>query len=857
MTHHPQDLLKELGVLLGAILLFLALSYGFVPQVLDGKVVNQSDISGYLGMSHEMNEWNAAHLDDPTYWTDAMFGGMPTTSFSADRRGDWTQPLYDFLLTGKRPATYLFITLLGAFLLLIALGVHWGLALGGAVAVAFCAYNPQIIQVGHNTKMQAIAFLPWVLAALVLTYRQALADNGRRSGWLTVSGAALFGLTVSFQVKANHQQITYYLALVILLYAIGMLIHVLRNRRDALRRFFLASGLLLVLGGLGIAANANKLLPLYRYTQYTMRGGSELEGNGGASSGLDLGYATAWSYGWNELPNLLIPDFNGGSSAGAVDPKRSETVRILRRAGQANVRETAKALPMYWGPQPFTAGPMYMGAITLFLFVLGLCLYRGPDRGWLIAATVLAVLMGVGSHFMAFTRLCFVVLPLYSKFRTVSMALVVLQFTLPVLGFLVLDSLLRGGYDRAKARRGLFIAYAVTGGFCLLCWLFPGIAGSFRSPADANYPDLLTDAFAADRRMLLRQDARTSFLFTTGAFGVLLWALGGQLPRRRAIAGAAVCLLLAVNLLGVARRYLNADHFVTPKDFAAQFDQRPVDRAILADPDPGYRVLDLTVNIFNDSHPSYWHKNIGGYSPAKLQRYQDLIDRYLTPEYYALHGKLRGIGTVEELEADFPDTPLLNALNCKYLILGADFAPVRNPNALGPAWIVRDFVPADTPDEELARIGEVDLATTAVIGADFPEAREAAAAAIAGPAAAEDRIELVSYAPNALTYRYQAAADRVAVFSEVYYPDGWSATLDGTAPVGLFRTDWLLRGAVLPAGEHTLTLRFSPASYATGRRVSRAASLLLVLLTLLALTGAALPSLRKEGSAAPRNSSGK
>ena len=402
---------KNIGIAVGIVALFLALSYGFVPQVLQGKIVNQSDISGYVGMSHEMTEWNKAHPDNPTYWTDSMFGGMPTTAISTQNKGDYTQWLYDLLLTGKRPATYLFITLLGAFLMLLAMGVSWPVAVGGAIAVAFCSYNFQIIQVGHNTKMQAIAFMPWVLAALVYTYRSAFGQGKAICGafafpWpRTLLGAVLFGLALSMQIKANHQQITYYLAIMVLLYALVELIHTFKTR--AWKPFITASLLLLVLGGAGIATNVNKLLPLARYTPNTMRGGSELSGEGTHASGLDLDYATAWSYGWEELPNLLIPDFNGGSSAGAVNPDKSATIKLLRQAGQKNLKETARALPLYWGPKPFTAGPMYMGAITIFLFVLGLGLYRGREKWWLLSASILAVLMAVGSHFMPFTAFCF------------------------------------------------------------------------------------------------------------------------------------------------------------------------------------------------------------------------------------------------------------------------------------------------------------------------------------------------------------------------------------------------------------------------------------------------------------------
>ena len=833
-----KKLLKNIGIALGAVVFFLVLSYGFVPQVLDGKIVNQSDISGYVGMSHEMSEWNAAHPDDPTYWTDSMFGGMPTTAISTQNGGDATQGIYNLLLTGKRPATYLFIALLGAFLLMLALGVSWPLALGGAVAIAFCSYNFQIIQVGHNTKMQAIAFFPWVLAALVYTYRSIES----KSRWLAkvLLGAVLFSLALSMQIKANHQQITYYLAILVMLYALVEFIDILRKRKDRIGRFFIASALLLVVGGVGIATNVNKLLPLAKYTPNTMRGGSELTQEGAVKGdGLDLDYATAWSYGWEELPNLMIPNFNGGSSAQAVDPAKSETIQLLKRAGQSNLREIAKGLPLYWGPQPFTAGPMYMGAITVFLFVLGLFLYKGKEKWWIVAGTVIAVLMAVGSHFMVFTKLCFNVLPLYNKFRTVSMALVVLQVTLPVLGFLTLDHIVRDGYDRKSFLRKSGIAFALTGGLSLLFFLIPTLAGDFTSAADAGQQDILVEAFQADRIALLRQDALISFFLIAAAWALLLWAGLSEKknPIRKVIASLAICALVLVNLFTVGKRYLNADHFTTPKDFNKPFAERPVDQMIKADPDPSYRVLDLSVNVFNSAVPSYHHKSVGGYSPAKLQRYQDLIEHYLTGEINKIYGVLQTAETIDDIENGMPDTPVLNALNTRYIILDGEYPPVVNANAFGNAWFVEEAVPAATPDEEIAFLGSVDLKRQAVIGKDMSVSTFA-------PADTTDAIVLTSYAPNELKYHYSASADRLAVFSEIYYPNGWKAEVDGQ-PVDVLRADWTLRAAALPAGEHDLVMRFKPDSYAVGAGISRASSITLILLLLLSVAGLFLPARKK------------
>ena len=817
---------KKIAIGAGVVVLFLVLSYGFVPQVLDGKIVNQSDISGYVGMSHEMSSWNSAHPDDPTYWTDSMFGGMPTTAISTQNSGDYTQAVYDFLFLGKRPATYLFVALLGAFLLMLALGVSWPIAIGGAIAIAFCSYNFQIIQVGHNTKMQAIALMTWVLAALVFTYKSSKKE-GRSWLMMTILGATLFGLALSMQIKANHQQITYYLAIMVILYAIVEFVAAIR--KEAFGRFLTASLLLLVIGSVGIATNVNKLLPLAKYTPYTMRGGSELTQDGGSSSkGLDLDYATAWSYGWEELPNMMIPNFNGGSSAQAVNPDKSETVKLLKRAGQRNIREAAKSLPMYWGPQPFTAGPMYMGAITIFLFILGLCIYRKQEKWWLVAACVIAILMAVGSHFMPFTAFCFKVLPLYNKFRTVSMALVVLQVALPVLGFLALDSILRENLPVKELRKGVLISLCITGGFCLLCWLIPGVFGSFSGASDAQMQDVLVDALVKDRISLFRSDALVSLLLILGSSALLFWADASKKGMgRRFLAAMGICLLVTINMFSVGKRYLNGSHFTTPRDFDKPFAERTVDKMILADDDPQYRVLDLTVNVFNSSVPSYHHKNVGGYSPAKLQRYQDLIDHYLASEINGLYKIMGSAETLEEVTSYMESsTPVLNALNTRYLIIDNDYPPVINFAAFGPAWFVNEVVTAGTPDQEIAMVGEVDLKTTAVVTAPVDVV----------PSESEDSIDMVSYAPNRLKYHYSTSQDRVAVFSEIYYPDGWHATVDGQ-PVDLFRADWTLRAALLPAGEHDVEMYFMPESYRVGASISRITSILLLLLLLGSVAG--------------------
>ena len=865
-----KELLKKIGIYAGIILLLAGIAYGFVPQVLQGKIVDQSDIAGWKGMAQEAVSYNKANPDDQTAWTNSMFGGMPTTAITDNFEGDWTKKLYNALLFGKRPGSYLFITLLGAFLLMISMGAGKLMALAGAIAMAFCSYNMQIIQVGHNTKMQAIAFFPWVLAGVLFTYRAAMAKKKEWKQWLpkTVLGAVLFALALSMQIKANHIQITYYLAIVIFVLAIALFIYILTNkeRRAQTGRFFTASALLLVLGIVGIATNANKLIPTYEYTPYTMRGGSELSSDdeNHNEKGLSLDYATAWSYGINEMPNLLIPNFNGGASAGALD-EDSHTGELLKKSGYRGreLSQTLQQLPLYWGPQPFTAGPMYMGAISIFLFLFGMIVSKGWERWWMLAASLIAILLSWGCHFMWFTRLWFEYAPFYNKFRTVSMSLTVLQFMLPLLGFYALDKALKAQITWKRTKIGLGIAFGLTGLFCLLCILFPSLAGSFKGTADSGLPEVLADTLADDRKSLLRADALRSLTLIAVTAGLILWAVAPKKNelkkssattnnKRVAIAATAVCLVVLFDMTGTGKRYLNSTHFTTPKNFDARYRPRPVDEIIKEDTDLSYRVLDISENTFNSSLSSYHHKSIGGYSPVKLQRYQDLIDRYIAPEIRSIYNVVGKSETVQDVTDALPYLKITSMLNGRYIILGGEYPPVENRYAMGNCWFVDSFVPARTPDEEIALTGTADLKKEAVLGADFNWVYDSLV--VSEIDTEGSWIELTHYAPNELRYTYSSSSNSPVIFSEIYYADGWKAWVEPAGsygqvrnghyepteqaqPVELFRADWILRGAVLPQGEGELIMRFEPDSYQVGEDISRASSISLLLLLLLSIAG--------------------
>lgn len=858
-------LINKILIGVGIVAFFLVLSYGFVPDVLSGKIVDQSDIAGYSGMAREMTEWNKAHPDDPTYWTGAMFSGMPTTAITNQNGGDWTQGIYDALLLGERPATYFFIALLGGFLLMLAFGAHWMISVVAAVAMAFCTYNMQIINVGHNTKMQAIAFLPWALAALVFTYKSAKREDRKSSLPLTVLGACFFGITLSLQIKANHQQITYYLAIMVLLYALTEFIALIVKKQN-LSRFFIASGLLLLLGGVGIATNANKLLPLWEYTPNSIRGGTELSGGESATKGgLDLEYATAWSYGWEELPNLLIPDFNGGGSANDVSGKDLEMSRVwIDTFGQDYPELTASLL--YSGPQPGTAGPMYLGAITIFLFILGLMLYDGREKWWLVAVTVIAILLAVGHHFMGFTKAAFALLPMYSKFRSVSMALVILQYALPVLGFLTLDRICKEKIDRGRFLRSGGIALGITGGITALIALVPSIGGmgdasgrvtSFLSRITGMSPqdipgDIVRDfssALTADKTAMVRHDAITALILIAATFLLLLWAYSPKAEKgkgigRKWIAAGTIGVLVLINMFSVGKRYLNSDDFTTRSNFSRQFALRSVDKEILKDTDPSYRVLDLSTDPWNSSVASFHHKSIGGYSPAKLQRYQDLYAHPdgktwgpLGMEISLLQSNLGGFSLpsiIQYIREDGSD--ILSALNMRYVI-GPDGKKYDNPYASGNAWTVKQLSLASTVDEEYDLMFFTQLDSVAVIGPDFADKVKAVSGG-------EGEITLTSYAPNELHYTAEMAAEGLVVFSEIWYP-GWNATLDGK-PLELIRADWTLRAAILPEGRHEVVMRFEPESYRKGHDISLASSITLILLTLIAAGKFVFDKYKKE-----------
>ena len=842
------------------IIAFVVIAYAYAPQVLQGKIVDQSDISSWEGMANEIVSHNKANPDDPTLWTNSMFGGMPATSISVIYEGDFTKYIYDLLFVGARPASYLLISLIGGYLLMLAFGVNIWLATLGAIAITFCSYNMQIIQVGHNAKMVAIAFMPWVLGAVVYAYR-------RNAFW----GALLFAFALSFQIKANHPQITYYLAMIILGFGIWQLCKAIKEK--TLAPFLRTSAIVLVAGLLGIATNTNHLLPTYEYAQHTMRGGTELLPDNSAEeapaatpgkksrSGLDLEYATQWSYGIEETMNLMIPNFNGGASAGALD-RQSETYKALKQGGYQGAENVIRQLPLYWGPQPFTAGPMYMGAITMFLFVLAFFVLRSGLRWWVAGVSLVALMLSWGYHMMPVSEFFFNWAPMYNKFRTVSMILVILQVLLPMTGVLAVNEILFGEDYPGKGERvkkGLYWSLGLTAGVCALFAIIPSLAGSFISSSDGQLPGEIAAALANDRESLLSADAWRSFFFIAAAAIVLVlgWKFKKIKPATAAIILAA---LVLVDLWTIDKRYLNGSHFVTKKEFKGNFAKRPVDDMILEDTDPHYRVLDLSVNTFNDSYISYHHKTIGGYSPVKLQRYQDLIERNITREIGAIAAEFGNIKTIEDAENALTYHPVLSMLNTKYIVINGNLPPVENKYRLGNAWFAKNVVPANNANEEINALAAINPAVDAVVSREFLSQESFMAFArsqmmqgfMDGTAdmSLNNFIELASYAPNRMVYNYSSDRPQIVLFSEVYYNPGWKATITPanggeSKNLDIFRANWILRGAIVPKGDYTIEFTFNPPCFGVGEMYSRISSGILVLLL---LGGIGVAAWRRKGA---------
>ena len=817
-----------------AIVAFAVLSFAyFFPADIEGRVLFQHDTAAGIGLGQEAARYYE-ETGERTRWTNSVFGGMPTyqiaPSYDSNKPLQWAQKLYQLFLPQYVQLT--FILMLGFYILLRAFGLSVWLSTLGGILWAFSSYFFILISAGHIWKFITLAYIPPTLAGIVWAYRGHLLAGG-----LT---AALF---VALQIASNHVQMTYYFLFVIL-FIVGAYFEKAR-REKTLPQFFRASAVLVVAALIGVAANLSNLYHTYTYSKETMRGKSELVQTGEAakqtSGGLDRDYITQWSYGIGETLTLLIPNFKGGSS---VPLSASETAMEKANPMYGSLYGQ---LTQYFGEQPMTSGPVYVGAFVLFLFLLGCFIVKGPLKWALLGATLFSIALSWGKNFMPLTDFFIDYVPMYNKFRAVSSILVIAEFTIPLLAVFALKKVLEEPKVLRAQLKGVCVCLLLTAGVALW-YAVPGTP----SPADyipsqemqmlqqaadqgmipASHLNGILASLAEMRAALVSHDALRSFIIVVIGFLLLRLYATGKLRRSLTVGGIAV--LCLVDMWGVNKRYLNDSQFVPKSIQTTTFSKTPADEIILQDTTPDFRVLNLATNTFNENNTSYWHKSIGGYHPAKLRRYQEMIECHIAPEMQAAYSEIaRAGGEMDSVDAS--KFRVLNMLNTRYFILPSgqqgQTVPILNPYAYGNAWFVDRVQYADNANEEIDALHTADPAVTAIVDARFKEALKDLTESHRDSLST---ICLTSYAPNRLVYETENSGDAVAVFSEIYYPDGWQVTIDGQ-PVTLGRADYILRALHIPAGKHTVEMRFDPQSLHVTEGIAYTALGLIVLGALIAV----------------------
>ncbi len=812
-----KSLLKKLTPYLVAIVVFLAITLVYFSPVLEGKKLKQHDIAMWKGMSKEIADFRES-TGEEALWTNSMFGGMPAWQISVHYNGNLMKYIDKTVTLGLPfPANYVFLYFLGFFILLLVLRVNPWVSLAGAIAFALSSYFFIVLGAGHNTKAHAIGYMAPVLAGIILAFRGKY--------W---QGALLTAVALSLEIKANHLQITYYLLILVIIYGIFKLVESIKQKQ--LPHFFKATGFLLIAALFAVLTYSTSLWATYDYGKDTMRGAPELTGEEtNKSNGLNKDYITAWSYGIAETWSLMIPNAKGGAS-GQIGKQKA-----LEKADR-NYRQNISQQSAYWGDQPGTSGPVYVGVIVVFLFILGLFIVNTNLRWILLAATILSIMLAWGKNFMPLTDLFIDYFPGYNKFRAVSMILVIAELTMPILAFLALDRIIKNPDLIRKNMKVFYISLALSAGLILIFYITPSMFFSFFSDyeetqfrsmmqgKDAGQVVLFMTNLEDVRIAIFRADALRSFFFVIGAALLIFAFVFGKIKKGWVIAGIAVFVL--IDMAMVNKRYLNDDNFVRARQADVPFSPMPADRQIIQDKDPNFRVLDLTKSTFNDASCSYFHKSIGGYHGAKLQRYQDLIEHYIQSEIAVISSTISGGGmTFEKILDVFKKQQVLGMLNTRYIIYNPDAQPLYNSSAFGNAWIVNDFKLVNNADEEIAALGKNDLTLTAIVDERFLEQLESKDFKTDRAAT----ISLTSYAPNHLVYQFDAHTDQLVVFSEIYYNKGWNAYIDGKeAPY--FRANYVLRAMAVPGGKHTIDFKFEPRVWVIGEKISFVSSLLLILL---------------------------
>lgn len=783
------------------IVMFAVISFAyFFPADLDGRILYRHDSSAGRGATQELAQFYDA-TGEQTRWTNSTFGGMPTyqTAPSYSSTDVLSRVMSAYHLWLPENVWFVFVYLLGFYILLRAFDFRRELAALGSILWAFSSYFFIIIAAGHLWKVMALAYLPPMIAGVVLAYR----------------GKYLWGFIVTaifaaFEVKANHVQMTYYYLFIIAFMIVAYLVDAIRQRQ--MSRFLKASAVCLAGAAVGICINLSNLYHTWQYSQESMRGKSELVKKNAANqtnSGLDRDYITQWSYGKSETWTLLVPDVKGGASvplaanAKAMEKANADFIPLYQQLGQ------------YWGEQPGTSGPVYVGAFVLMLFVLSLFIVKGPMKWALLAATVLSVLLSWGRNFMPFTNFFLDYVPMYAKFRTVASILVIAEFTIPLLAMMALKRIVEEPEVLTKKIKYVYISFGLTGGVALLFYLMPSLFFSdFISSQEnqglaqlpAEYLPALKQNLVAIRQYIFTQDALRSFFIIV--VGTLLLLLYKARKLRASWMLACVALLCLIDMWQVNKRYLNDEMFVEKSVRDMPQQETPADQHILRDKSLDYRVLNLASNTFNENETSYYHKSIGGYHAAKLRRYQEMIDYYIAPEMQRMMPAIAAAnGDMTQVAGDSL-YPVINMLNAKYLILplqGGQTVPVQNPYAYGNAWFVDRIQYVDNANQEIESLATVDLKHVAVADRRFEPQL--------GRAVAQDGnslVTLTAYKPNNLVYDVRTDKGGIVVFSEIYYP-GWTATIDGRK-AELGRVNYILRALRVTPGSHRVVLDFHPAS---------------------------------------------
>lgn len=820
--------MKKLLPDLIAILAFVLLSFAyFFPADIENRILFQHDTAAGAGAGQEVKEYYE-QTGERSRWTNSLFGGMPmyqiAPSYDSTKSLQWVQKAYQLFLPDYVCLT--FMLMLGFYILLRVFGIPVWLAGLGGIMWAFSSYFFILISAGHIWKFITLAYVPPTIAGIVLAYRGKLL-------W----GGILTALFVALQITSNHVQMSYYFFFVILFFVGAYFEKAWRTK--TLPQFFKASAVLIVAALVGIAANVSNLYHTYAYSKETMRGKSELVQTGDAakqtSSGLDRDYITQWSYGIDETLTLLVPNFKGGASAAL---SQSETAMSKANPMYSSLYGS---LTQYFGTQPMTSGPVYVGAFVLFLFVLGCFIVKGPLKWALIGATFFSIVLSWGKNFMPLTDFFIDYVPLYNKFRAVSSILVIAEFTIPLLAIFALKRLLEEPEILKQEKKPLGISLLLTAGIALLLAVAPGSIGSGYVPAQeaqmlqnavnqqmipANELSDILANLGEMRAELVSSDALRSFIII-GIGCSLLWLYAsGKLRSSLTIAG--ITILCLADMWGVNKRYLNDAQFVPHSIRTETFTKTNTDELILQDTSLDYRVLNFATSTFDDNNTSYWHKSVGGYHPAKLRRYQEMIEHHISPEMQAAYKAIATAGG-EMDSVDANKFRVLNMLNTKYFIFPAgqqrQTVPILNPHAYGNAWFVNKVQYVNNANEEIDALDSIIPTETAVVDARFKDVLKGATESYKDSLSS---IRLTSYTPNRLTYETNNVQDGIAVFSEIYYPDGWHVTIDGQ-PAELARADYILRTMYVPAGQHTIEMRFDPTSLHVTEGIAYGALALLVI----------------------------